>query len=248
MDGHLLRRNVNQFVPVEISTVVPDVSLVIQPVLYAMVQLTTIALAAATSNFSIYRQINVFTTVQRDSLEIWKQPTASLVLRAARNATITQNVCHVNQVYCLLATLVKHNAHQASFAPRLTLVNHAMGCAKSAACQQPIASSVRIMMCWVMVVVLVFAQLGHFCSLTRRVVCHAIPLAKHAQDLLLMIALDAKVDLSWWTQDAWHLAPQTTTLTKKLIAASNVITTVQLVMEVSFSFLDTLLKVITWEM
>jgi len=57
--GHLLTKNVSQFVPVGSSMAAKDVSLVIHCALYAMVQLKKTALAAVTSNFSIFRQRNV---------------------------------------------------------------------------------------------------------------------------------------------------------------------------------------------
>lgn len=203
-------------------------------VLPAVAQLKKTASAAVKLNFLIYKQSSVPMSVLMVILVIWKQRTASLVLLGARSARTVQNVCPVDLVYCLLVTRVRHSVQLASTAANPTLVSLVMACARNACCLPVTVSSAKNTKCRVMENVSAFAQLEHSWYRIQRVVHPVIRPANHAQDPLLMIAPDVAPHLSWWTQDAWPPALQTTTLTRKPTVASHVTTTVQRAEEVKF--------------
>lgn len=142
-----MAQNVKQLVQVASLMAVRVVRAAIPCVLYAMVQQKKTALAAVKLNFLIYKRGSVPTSVLMVILVTWKRHTASLVLLGVRRARTVPNACPVDQVYCLLATLVKHNVQQANTAAKPTLVNLVMVCARNAYCPPITVSSVRNTKC-----------------------------------------------------------------------------------------------------
>ena len=207
---------------------------VIRFALNVMVLLKKTVSVVATLNFLTCRQTSALMTAPKAILEIWTLPIASRVPQVARNAKMGQNVCPVDQTYCLLVILAKLNVPLVtSTAVCQTLVNRVTVCARSVCGLPATVSSAWTMRCWVQGIVSAFAQLVHFYWQTIITACPVIRPVKHAQGLPTMIAQAAMLLLFWQTQGAWHLVLPTTILIKKWVNADHATTTVHLAREVS---------------
>ena len=207
---------------------------VIRFALNAVVHLKKTVSVVATLNFLTCRQTSALMNAPKAILEIWTPPIASRVPQVARNAKMEQNVCPVDQAYCLLVIPAKLNVPLVtSTAMYQTLVNRVMVCARSVYGLPGTVSSAETMRCWVKGIVLAFAQLVHFYCQTIITACPVIRPVKHAQGLPTMIAQAARLLLFWQTQGAWRLVLPTTILIKKWVNADHATTTVHLAKEVS---------------
>ena len=140
--------SVSHLVQVVISMAVKVVRRVIRFALNAMVHLKKTVSVVATLNFLTCKQTSALMNAPKAILEIWTPPIANRVPQVARNAKMVQNVCPVDQAYCLLVIPAKLNVPLVtSTAMYQTLVNRVMVCAMSVYGLPGTVSSAETMRC-----------------------------------------------------------------------------------------------------